>query len=49
MGKMAEWLWRVTQAISLLDTVESILVDFIRGGSNPPLVNSSFHVFLILV
>ena len=37
-GKMAEWLWRVTQAISLLDSVESILMGSAREGSNPSLV-----------
>ena len=43
-GQMAEWLWRVTQASSLVGVKSiSILMGLARGGSNPPL----FSVFLV--
>ena len=42
---MAEWLWRVTQASSLVGVKSiSILMGLARGGSNPPL----FILFAIL-
>lgn len=47
---LAEWLWRVTQAIlpksfSII-TIESFLMGFARKGSNP-LADSIFFAFLL--
>lgn len=45
--QMAEWLWRVTQAFSLLSTT-GFLMGFARGGSNPPLVNRFAQSLLLI-
>ena len=42
-GRMAEWLWRVTQALCFLFE-EQVSRGETRGGSNPPPFNTFFFM-----